>query len=350
MSTLFHSARDMWDIQLELLRALVIALILLFCYRVGKQTQANRHKGWGYILLGWGLIFIGSLFDITDNFENLNRFIIIGDTPAQAFIEKFVGFLLGYVSLFIGLIYWIPANNRYLEKTKDNFISSITHGIKTPLTSIFGSLQLIQHSPDTQKLSSNLRQTLDIAIRNSERLKQVVEDILDMQHLESGMLMLDLQHHEINSLIEEALKTNQGHATKYRTRFQPHYSDKELFALVDETRFLQVLGNLLSNAAKFTRYQTVIDIHVRCNKNKIHISVHDYGPGMTDEYQQRIFTPFAQFSGDGNEQRDGTGLGLALSQRLLAQMDGRITLSSEIGRGSTFDIELPLTQGECAEE
>jgi signal transduction histidine kinase len=289
---------------------------------------------------------IGSLFDITDNFENLNRFIIIGDTPTQAFIEKFIGFLLGYIALFVGILYWLPANKQNMAKEKNTFVSIIAHSIRTPLTSIFGSLQLIKHSEDAQDLPENLQQTLDIAMRNSRRLTQLINNILDMQDLESGKLGLNIQHYRANDLIEEAIRTNQAHATKFRTKYNVTYGDREWFIPVDEKRFLQALGHLLSNAAKFTRYGSDIDVRLEEQKNHIRISIQDYGFGIDEESQQKLFIPFARFNNDNSEEAQGQGLGLALSQQLLQKMNGCIGFISKADEGSTFYIELPLIHGE----
>ena len=112
----------MWDIVLECIRTIVIALILLFIWKIGKERSLNTQKGWGFILAGWSLILFGSALDVTDNFESLNWLIIVGDTEVEAFLEKFVGLLVGYVLLFIGFIYWLPSGAKKIASIKNEFV------------------------------------------------------------------------------------------------------------------------------------------------------------------------------------------------------------------------------------
>ena len=102
----------MTDIVLETLRALVLFGIVLFLYRVGRERFEATRKGWNLIVAGFGLLLFGSLIDITDNFEALNRFVVVGDTEVQAFLEKFVGFLGGFLVLAWGLVLWMPRTQR----------------------------------------------------------------------------------------------------------------------------------------------------------------------------------------------------------------------------------------------
>jgi hypothetical protein len=96
------------DIILETVRAIVLLGILIFLWSTGHNRFKQSQKGWNIILLGFGLLFFGSVLDISDNFENLNRFIVIGDTETEAFLEKFVGFLGGFIFLAVGLFKWVP--------------------------------------------------------------------------------------------------------------------------------------------------------------------------------------------------------------------------------------------------
>ena len=98
----------MSDIVLESFRASVMGLILVYLGWIGRKEQLHQQRGWTYIVAGSGLVFLGGIFDITDNFDDLNRFIVIGDTVAEAFIEKAVGFLVGYILIFVGFLYWLP--------------------------------------------------------------------------------------------------------------------------------------------------------------------------------------------------------------------------------------------------
>lgn len=107
----------MEDIILETIRAICVGVIIYLLGSKKHRQLASKHKGWSFIYYGFVLIFLGTLFDITDNFPQLNKFVIIGDTPYEAFIEKFVGYLLGFVFLSIGLWRWIPSVEE-VEKSK----------------------------------------------------------------------------------------------------------------------------------------------------------------------------------------------------------------------------------------
>lgn len=105
----------MIDIVLEILRAVVMALIMGFLFWAGSRFELYRQKGWSQILIGFGLVFFGTVLDITDNFEALNPLVVVGDTEVEAFLEKVVGYLLGFVVLFVGFWSWIPLAGAYLE-------------------------------------------------------------------------------------------------------------------------------------------------------------------------------------------------------------------------------------------
>jgi len=98
----------MSDIVLEVIRAAILLYVVLYLVTAGKKRKELCRKGWGFVVAGFGLLLFGNIMDITDNFESLNRFIVIGDTPTQAFLEKMVGFMGGFAMLAIGLIRWIP--------------------------------------------------------------------------------------------------------------------------------------------------------------------------------------------------------------------------------------------------
>ena len=334
----------MWDIILESVRSLIIAFILFGILHFGKQRGLNSLSGWNFILAGWLFILIGSLFDITDNFESLNRYIIIGDTATEAFIEKFLGFILGYVLLFIGFMLWLPSSSQKILNIKQDFISTVSHELRTPITSIYGALRLANAESNQAQLPDNLRQILDIALRNSERLTQLVNDILDLQRMDSETMVLNIQKHDAIDLCKNAIRNNTSHAANYRTSFEFHSPYATLPILVDAERFYQIMDNLLTNASKFSRPGSIVMISLDIHNKSARISVKDQGHGISDEFLPQLFTPFAQAHHINSRPQRGSGLGLAISQRLLQLMHGDIGYSTTLGKGSTFYFDLPLAR------
>ncbi|MBC8159116.1 MAG: hypothetical protein H8E94_07280, partial [Alphaproteobacteria bacterium] len=195
----------MTDILLESIRALVLLGIVVFLVRSGRDRFEQFRKGWNFVIAGFAFLLFGSILDISDNFEALNRFVIIGDTDVEAFLEKFVGFLGGFVFLAVGLFLWVPgvqglsdlvdsrtndlqdanksliseiAERKRAEKVKEDFVSTVSHELRTPLTSIKGSLGLIK-SGAVGEVPEDFRGMLDVAYRNSVRLVRLINDILD---------------------------------------------------------------------------------------------------------------------------------------------------------------------------
>jgi hypothetical protein len=113
----------MHDVYLEFLRAILVLILFIYLFMIGKRSFVHKQNGWIYIRLGFGLLVFASFIDITDNYENLNQYIVIGDTSAQAFLEKVVGYLLGFLMLTIGFFKWLP-KIAVLEQTKQELLST----------------------------------------------------------------------------------------------------------------------------------------------------------------------------------------------------------------------------------
>ena len=329
----------MWDILLECIRAVVISLILFYMWKIGKSRGLNYQKGWGYIIYGWFFILFGSVLDITDNFESLNWLIIIGDTKTEAFLEKFVGFLVGYILLFIGFLFWLPAGANKIESIKNNFVSTVSHELRTPITSIYGAIKLVT-SGVLGEIPKRAQETLEIALRNSNRLTLLVNDILDMDKLEQNKMEFFLKPHNLVTLIIEAINCNSHYGDKFKIQYV--FSDPFVPCIVnvDSDRLNQVLNNLLSNAAKFSPENSVVKIILDEHQHYFRLSIIDSGQGIQDSFTPYIFQKFSQEK-TIQKSSEGTGLGLAISKELIEKMGGQIGFSTTIGSGSTFYIDLP---------
>ena len=330
----------MWDIILECMRTGIISLILFFIWKIGHARGLNRQKGWGFLIWGWSLILFGSVLDISDNFESLNRLVIVGDTSVEAFLEKFVGFLMGYVLLFIGFLYWLPEGAKKMDYLKTEFVSTVSHELRTPLTAIHCAIKLIT-SGTLGKIPPNIQDTLDIALRNSERLNLLVNDILDIEKLESGKMEFDMQPQEIVKLVKEAIRVNRHYGEKYQVKYLLSEDSVSAQVNVDTDRFMQIMNNLLSNAAKFSPPDSIIDIKVTRQGDHLRINVIDKGNGIEEDFRPLIFQKFSQASAKNKRHPGGTGLGLAISKTFIEKMGGKIGFSTKIGCGTNFYLELP---------
>ena len=330
----------MWDIVLEFIRTAIIFLILIYIWKIGRARGLNVQKGWGFIIAGWSLILFGSALDITDNFESLNWLIVVGDTETEAFLEKFVGLLVGYILLFIGFLFWLPENEKKIDRMKSEFVSTASHELRTPLTAIHGSLKLVT-SGVLGEIPVKAKDMLDISLRNSERLTSIVNDILDIEKLESGKMEFDLKPQDIIELINESINANSAYGNKYQIQYALNQDSISATVNVDTDRFMQIMANLLSNAAKFSPANSTVEISVNRMNGKIRVAVKDKGVGIDKNLQPTIFHKFAQVDSTDTRHSGGTGLGLAISKELIEKMGGEIGLTSTIGKGSTFYLDLP---------
>lgn len=330
----------MWDIILESIRTGVIALIVGYLWVVGRKRGLHRQKGWTPLLAGWGLIFIGSLFDITDNFEGLNFLIIVGDTPAQAFIEKVVGFLFGFVLVAIGFMYWVPDGVRRLDLLKNDFISMVSHEIRTPLTSMTGSLGMVMDGT-TGPIPKDAKEMIEIAQRNCDRLGRLVNDLLDLEKMDMGRVDFQMESIELNTLLRQAVEEHQAFGAKKNVSYRLQNPNEIMFSQIDSDRFRQVLDNLFSNAVKYSPPHQVVEVLLERRSETARIQVIDKGAGIPIEFQPYVFDKFSQFSSSGSA-KEGSGLGLAIAKQFTEAMGCEIGFRSQPGSGTTFFLDLPL--------
>ncbi|NMM09138.1 MAG: PAS domain S-box protein [Polaromonas sp.] len=230
-----------------------------------------------------------------------------------------------------------------IDRMKTEFVSTVSHELRTPLTSIRGSLGLIAGGV-AGELPEAVKNLVDIAKNNCERLIRLINELLDSEKIESGKMRLDLQVVDIKQLVEQALVSNQGFATQYRVKLVLQAPDELLQVRIDRDRMTQVLTNLLSNAVKFSPPQEAVEVRVTRVAKGVRIEIADHGPGIPEEFRNRIFQKFSQADSSDTRQKGGTGLGLNISKALIEKMGGHIGFSSEAGAGTTFFLEVPEWQ------
>ena len=227
-----------------------------------------------------------------------------------------------------------------IDKMKNEFIATVSHELRTPLTAIRGSLGLLGGGA-LGPLPENVVQLLTIANNNADRLLILINDILDIEKIEAGKMDFRFQEVDITSLVKQALMNNAAYAEQYQVTFQYSSTIKGCIVVVDPDRIIQVLNNLLSNAAKFSPQGDVIEINASRNGDKFRISVSDHGQGIPPEFQPKVFDKFSQSDSSDTRFSGGTGLGLSIARAIIEKHGGNIDFVTEKNKGTTFFFELP---------
>jgi PAS domain S-box-containing protein len=234
---------------------------------------------------------------------------------------------------------------REMDRLKRDFIATVSHELRTPLTSIRGSLGLLAGGA-MGALPEKIAPMVTIALQNCERLVIIINDILDIEKIEAGKSQLTVGRVAVAPLLRQALAMNADYAAKYHVTLVLEEPASELQVLADPDRLMQVLTNLLSNAAKFSPAGASVRVRALSDDQHVRFEVEDDGSGIPEDFRARIFQKFAQAESSAGRHFGGTGLGLAISRSLVEQMGGRIHFDSRTGGGTIFFVELPRVGAE----
>jgi PAS domain S-box-containing protein len=236
---------------------------------------------------------------------------------------------------------------RRIEQMKDEFVSTVNHELRTPLTAMLGAIGLAM-SGQFGTVSQQLSRLLSIVKSNGDRLAALVNDILDFEKVSLGKMRFDLQPRRVDQLLERSVAANRPYAEQHGVTLQLLPAPAAAKINVDDERFLQIMANLLSNAAKFSRRESSVEVAYAVSEGRCRISVVDHGVGIPASFRAALFERFAQADGADNRVKGGTGLGMAIAKHLTEHMDGHISFESEENVGTTFHVVFPTVENSDA--
>lgn len=282
--------------------------------------------------------------------------LLSADAPKRSVALLFLAFFILTLLMWYRLRaeYWLAlAGRAELKRAKEEaeeaniakglFIANVSHELRTPLTAIIGSLDMV-NSYLSDSLTAEARTMVEMAFQNGKRLSVLINDILDFEKLNANRMEFHYQPMQLVPFLEHAIKLNHALAESYKVPFVLEKPASEVKVIVDEQRLMQVMTNLLSNAAKHSRTGEQVTITVRKNVDRVRVAVSNRGEGVPMSFRPHVFEKFAQAGNSNARKNAGTGLGLAISKAIIEQMGGTIGFESEIGQGATFHFDLPLAE------
>ena len=225
-----------------------------------------------------------------------------------------------------------------LERMKSEFTATVSHELRTPLTSLMGSLELLREDSPPGAAGSEM---LEMAWRNSQRLALLVNDVIDQARIESGALRFEPAPFDLAQFLDDAVQLDVAYAAMHHATLRLEAPAPEARVFADRDRLLQVMANLVSNAAKFSAEGGEVTVGARVRSGRVRIAVSDRGRGIPEEFRARIFQPFSQADSSDERERGGTGLGLAICKAIVERSGGAIGFEDREGGGTTFWFEVP---------
>ncbi len=230
---------------------------------------------------------------------------------------------------------------RKLDRLKTEFVATVSHELRTPLTSIKGALGLLSAGV-VKDIPPKAKELVEVAHANSERLARLVDDLLDINGIMSGNLVLEPETVNLDELLQHVVVLNQPYADQHNAMIVIDNSQSDIEIEVDKNRLVQVLTNLLSNAAKFSANPGMVRIGFEKQDQSVKILVSDNGAGVPQSFRSKIFSRFSQADGSETREQGGAGLGLFISKEIVDAMNGNIGFQDNADQGTTFFVELPI--------
>lgn len=356
------------DLFLECVRASVLIALLAVLFLRGNLTSLADHPGWKQILTGFILITLATILDITDEIPGLEKFIFIGDTPIEAFLEKVPGYLLGFVLVLVGFYKMIPSllkaqkAEEELEKYRDQLeilvknrtheleqaqakllqkerlttlgqlTATVSHELRNPLGTIQTAIYSIEECLESKE-PQRANRSLELADRSIVRCVKIIEELTNYARVKELVLSEIAVDDWLKSVVSEQMipvGTSIELDLKSCARAQ-----------FDVNKLRQVIVNLINNAVQALEQNSPQDKILRISSEGLNgmyeIKITDNGVGMSSEVKEKIFDPL--FS----TKSFGVGLGMVVAESLIKQHHGEIQVESKEGHGTTITFRLPLT-------
>lgn len=226
------------------------------------------------------------------------------------------------------------------QKVKDDFVSTVSHELRSPLTSIKGSMGLLL-SNAAGDLPKPARALLEISQRNADRLVLILNDILDLQKIADDGMEFEHAPLDAAALVQEAIAASALFLQRFDLNVEVEGAEAPVMLHSDANRLIQVLGNLLTNAAKFSPAHSTITVSIEHTDELVTLSVRDEGEGIPAAEQNKIFERFADMTNSDRQKKGGSGLGLSICKAIIDKLGGTIGFDSTEGVGTSFYVTLP---------
>ncbi|HLQ25094.1 MAG TPA: ATP-binding protein, partial [Acidiferrobacterales bacterium] len=246
---------------------------------------------------------------------------------------------LGDGRVFVGIVRDIT-DRKKIDQMKNEFISTVSHELRTPLTSMLGSLSLLSEGVGGE-LSEQGKILINMARNNTSRLVHLIGNILDTDNIQSGKMRLRLKPVELMPLVNQAVEESRAYAGQLGVKYVLAAALPDAKVHADRERLIQVINNLLSNAAKFSPSDSAVEVAVIRRGMTIRVSVSDHGPGIPKKFHDRIFQRFARIDSLDTRQQSGAGLGLSIAKAIVEKHGGHIDFETQVEGGTRFYFELP---------
>jgi len=228
-----------------------------------------------------------------------------------------------------------------IERMKDEFIATVNHELRTPVTTIAGPLSLLTTGAGGE-LPPKAQQLADMAQRNCQRLTRLVNEIVDFERLHTGLMTFDFRRVDVRSLLERAIEAQRPTAEKAVIRLQLAAGGGGVAVRADPARLMQVFENLLSNAIKFSPPDADVAMALEVRGEFCRITVRDWGTGIPEDFRPYLFEKFVQVEATDNRQKGGAGLGLSIVKEIMTRLGGEVGWQPAPGGGTIFYVDVPL--------
>lgn len=281
----------------------------------------------------WGYIQVGSSLKELDNRLLAFKFILALGFPVTLILVIFSSWRLASVAIQ-------PIEKSYQQM--QNFTSDVSHELRTPLAAVNARIEIILENDEL--FSENTRNVLASVKHQNNRLVELIQDLLLLSRLEQKTITTKKQACCLNVLIEDLVEEYSALANMSSLKLNSFILvDKDLYVMGDEDQLLRLFSNLIANAIQYTPAEGDISLTLKIHKNDAILEVKDTGIGITLDEQQMIFDRFYRVNSDRSRSSGGSGLGLAIAKVITVAHKGNIKVKSELGKGSTFTVNLPMT-------